>query len=274
MTEKKIPCNVIVDLLPLYKEDICSEETKDIVEEHIRGCEDCRQLCETMTVPEIKAKEVPTERETFKKVGKKLKRSRFTKIMSVLMCICLVLFAGVNAAWYFLKYRPMKNLCEGMEKIAPYDDYDDGSKNSPRVNKVTVYSSEDDKYTYFVSMPHYLNFGMGYMLVAPKDAVTVDGNGMIGTDGRGHDITRLIIPHDISRADRVEVGISYNEIYDGQTGRASIVFGMDKEFRTLKDAQNLAPEDTAKLREFIEAHRDELNDMKKAAQNKWGDYLK
>ena len=27
-----IDCNVIVDLLPLYKEEICSEETKILVE--------------------------------------------------------------------------------------------------------------------------------------------------------------------------------------------------------------------------------------------------
>ena len=271
MTEKKIPCNVIVDLLPLYKEDICSEETKDIVEEHIRGCEDCRLLCETMTVPEIKEKEAPTERETFKKVGKKLKRSRFTKFMSVLMCICLMLFAGVNAAWYFLKYRPMKKLCEGMEKIAPYDD---GRYDSPRVNKKTVYSSEDDRYQYLVGMPHYLNFTMGYMLVAPKGAVSVDSNGMLGINSTSDSVQRLTYDHSIFPNDYVEVCAVSDTLYDGQETKVFFGFCTDRDFNRLKQADNVDPESSVKLREFIEAHRDELNDMKKAAQDKWRDYLK
>ena len=268
--KNNISCNVIVDILPLYNEEICSDETKKLVEEHLVECADCRRLSEQVTIPEVEKKEAPNETETFKKVGKKLKKSRFTKVMSALMCIRIVLFAGVNGAWYFLKYRPMKKLCDGMEKIAPYDD---GLNGLPKVNKITVYAAHDDKYDYFVGMPHYLNFDMGYMAVAPIGAVSVDGNGMMGTDGRGYDITRLMIPHDINGFDRVEVEASYYELYDGQEYNASIDFGTDWDFKALKDAQNLAPDDTARLREFIEAHRDELNDMKKAARDKWGDYL-
>ena len=44
MNRKDIDCNVIIDLLPLYKEEICSEATRELVEEHLRSCEDCR-LC-------------------------------------------------------------------------------------------------------------------------------------------------------------------------------------------------------------------------------------
>ena len=52
MNRKDIDCNVIIDLLPLYKEEICSEATRELVEEHRRSCEYCRQLCENMTLPE------------------------------------------------------------------------------------------------------------------------------------------------------------------------------------------------------------------------------
>ena len=44
MNRKDIDCNVIIDLLPLYKEEICSEETKELVEEHLSGCDSCRKL--------------------------------------------------------------------------------------------------------------------------------------------------------------------------------------------------------------------------------------
>lgn len=39
----KITCNVIKDLLPLYYDHMCSEETKQIVEEHLKSCESCRK---------------------------------------------------------------------------------------------------------------------------------------------------------------------------------------------------------------------------------------
>ena len=38
----RIPCNVNKDLLPLYVDDVCSEESKAIVEEHLAGCEECQ----------------------------------------------------------------------------------------------------------------------------------------------------------------------------------------------------------------------------------------
>jgi hypothetical protein len=39
---KDIDCKVIKDLMPLYVNDTCSKESKDIVEKHLEGCESCR----------------------------------------------------------------------------------------------------------------------------------------------------------------------------------------------------------------------------------------
>ena len=270
--KNNIACNVIVDLLPLYKEEICSEETKILVEEHLAECADCRRLSEQVTIPEVGKKEAPTENEAFKKVGKKLKKSRFTKFLSVLMCICIALFAVVNAAWYFLEYRPAKQICEGMEKIAPYDDV---SVVGDGVRKVSVYASTDDKYMYAVQLPRYLEFTSIKMSVAPKDVLFFHGNGMRGIDSRSEEpILCMSFCHNLSPSDRVEVTASFDETYDGQKTKGMFIFFTDYDFKAMKEAQYLEPEDTAKLREFIEAHRDELNDMKKAAQNKWGEYLK
>ncbi len=41
-------CNIVKDLIPLYIDECCSEESKKAVEEHIRDCDDCRQLLEDM----------------------------------------------------------------------------------------------------------------------------------------------------------------------------------------------------------------------------------
>ncbi len=44
----KIPCNVICDLLPSYIDDICSYDTKKLVEGHISVCEECRRTLDAM----------------------------------------------------------------------------------------------------------------------------------------------------------------------------------------------------------------------------------
>ncbi|MBR5683387.1 MAG: zf-HC2 domain-containing protein [Ruminococcus sp.] len=269
MKNSDISCNVIVDLLPLYKEEICSEETKVLVEEHLAECADCRRISEQVTVPEVGKKEAPTENETFKKVGKKLKKSRFTKVMSVLMCICLVLFAGVNGAWYFLSYRPMKRLCGGMERIAPNDE----EKYDRDVRKVTVYSAEDDKYQYIVFMPRYLEFSTGGITVSPKGAITIDGNGMTHINDTTDPILRIAFYNDLFSDDTIFVGAQRERIFEGQESREIFGFRTDTDFNFIMESYYIDNEKIAELREFINTHRDELNDMKKAAQNKWGDYL-
>ncbi len=39
-----ISCNVVADLIPLVKDNIASEESVALVEEHIKTCEKCREL--------------------------------------------------------------------------------------------------------------------------------------------------------------------------------------------------------------------------------------
>lgn len=45
---KEISCNIIRDLLPLYVDEAVCEETKELVEEHLFTCEDCRKEAEMM----------------------------------------------------------------------------------------------------------------------------------------------------------------------------------------------------------------------------------
>lgn len=40
---KELPCYIISDLLPLYQDDILSEQTKKDIDKHLSECEDCRK---------------------------------------------------------------------------------------------------------------------------------------------------------------------------------------------------------------------------------------
>lgn len=61
-------CNIVKDLIPLYIDGCCSEESKKAVEDHIGDCTDCRNLIEDMRSPSgiVAAPESP---RTFRKLN-------------------------------------------------------------------------------------------------------------------------------------------------------------------------------------------------------------
>lgn len=84
-------CNVIKDLLPLYADEVCSEDSREMVEEHIASCKDCKQelddYCYNTGLPEI------TADVAMKKFKKKLNKNILKKIVIGVM-VCLILILG------------------------------------------------------------------------------------------------------------------------------------------------------------------------------------
>lgn len=77
-----VGCNVIQDLLLLYRAGECSEESRRLVEEHLAGCTSCRAVWETVQGEDIlensrlpeKTLEEKTEEFQIKKGLKKIRR--------------------------------------------------------------------------------------------------------------------------------------------------------------------------------------------------------
>lgn len=44
MTDKKLPCDVVQDLLPLYVDGVCSADSRQLVDAHLAECDDCRRV--------------------------------------------------------------------------------------------------------------------------------------------------------------------------------------------------------------------------------------
>ena len=44
----KIPCDLILDLLPLYQNNLCSEGSEAIITEHLATCENCNKVLDKM----------------------------------------------------------------------------------------------------------------------------------------------------------------------------------------------------------------------------------
>jgi len=77
-------CNIIKDLLPSYIDDICSEDTTKLVEEHIQHCEECKMCLNRMQQQTSYVQQKPIEIEKaitpFKKINKKRRIQVITSI--------------------------------------------------------------------------------------------------------------------------------------------------------------------------------------------------
>ncbi|MCQ2465569.1 MAG: zf-HC2 domain-containing protein [Oscillospiraceae bacterium] len=82
-------CEIIKDLLPLYADGICSEESRKMVTEHIASCDECRKELEMMQT-EINIKEqIDTDIKAIKKIRKKI---RTGKIIAVILSFIAAYF--------------------------------------------------------------------------------------------------------------------------------------------------------------------------------------
>ncbi len=51
----KTDCEIIRDLLPLYVDDICSEKSREMVDEHLQECSECREVLDKLRKTEIES---------------------------------------------------------------------------------------------------------------------------------------------------------------------------------------------------------------------------
>ena len=101
----KYPCDMIQDLLPLYLDGVCSEESKKAVEEHLSECPDCKGFYDD--IREDNGMEIGThnaDRELKKAVSfRAVKKRILRKQILVAVIAVIVLIATVLATTAILK---------------------------------------------------------------------------------------------------------------------------------------------------------------------------
>lgn len=66
---KGLPCYIISDLLPLYQDDIVSEQTKKEIEQHVNECKDCKKKMDAMKMQiDVQTANAEPKTDPFKKV--------------------------------------------------------------------------------------------------------------------------------------------------------------------------------------------------------------
>lgn len=95
----KLSCGVIRDLLPLYEDEVCCEESRALVEEHLAECAECRALLEKFKIPEetlLPEKEVPLveEERSIRRSFRKIRRRWMLSLVAVIMILPLI-YVGI-----------------------------------------------------------------------------------------------------------------------------------------------------------------------------------
>lgn len=88
----KISCDIIRDILPLYAEDMVSDATKEMVDDHLCECDACTKELGVLK----KAEKVPAEVNvnSLKRVGDSIRRRRILAVMAVFLFVATVLIGG------------------------------------------------------------------------------------------------------------------------------------------------------------------------------------
>lgn len=108
-------CNIIRDILPLYVENMVSDDTRQFVDEHLSQCQECKQELEQikLNIPlEEKYQDTNTPATVLKRIGLDIKKKRiFTGVLSATISaiILILLFAHLTAPQY-LSYTESLNL--------------------------------------------------------------------------------------------------------------------------------------------------------------------
>lgn len=96
----EVTCNIIRDLLPLYAEDMVSEDSKKMVYDHLCVCDECsKELGAIQKTPRVP---LEVDVKSLKRVGNTLRRRR---LLSALAAVMTVLTIGVTVCtWLFAPY--------------------------------------------------------------------------------------------------------------------------------------------------------------------------
>lgn len=108
--EQKYNCELIQDLLPLYRDGICSAFSRTVVEEHLPECKDCSRIMEQLKNDEPETELIEEKNHILNTHFKKERKRTFligigaAGILMIPVIVCLIcnLAIGHGLDWFFI----------------------------------------------------------------------------------------------------------------------------------------------------------------------------
>lgn len=96
----RLPCEVIEDLLPLYHDEVCSEKTKELVEEHLAQCKSCQSILQSIDYDIIAPKQDSKSIAIMKNIKKEIRTKEAKSALLILLVFIIIL-----SLYYALQFR-------------------------------------------------------------------------------------------------------------------------------------------------------------------------
>lgn len=146
----KLSCKVIEDMLPMYFDGVCSDESATLVKEHLKECPQCsRMLSDLQSGIDIPEKPVD-DLKPLEGIQKKWKKRKWTYIrrgICITLAALLLVTAVLTGIWYFRYAKYYYQLTATMERTSKEDQFFTSSD----------YTAEKDGYRFEVWLPIVLN---------------------------------------------------------------------------------------------------------------------
>lgn len=117
----KIKCEIIQDLLPLYYDNVCSEDSRILIDEHLKECNDCSDYLKILDYKESEEKMNINIEEAKVNSLKHLKKQLFRKNLkvSIISIIIVLIILGIGYPLIFKVEQPIsyKQDLVGIENI-------------------------------------------------------------------------------------------------------------------------------------------------------------
>ena len=168
-------CQITRDLIPLYCDGLCSDETRSAVEEHIAQCGDCRRLLEAADAEfELPAPGTYDEEEArvLRGVKKRYVRIRWRAVITAVIAVLAVMSVAAAAAYHFYwpthHHYPEITLYR-MDSVADVR-FDRDEYYAEFIGAAWASDPQmDKKVREFVLWNHIVDLELHYVYVAPYD---------------------------------------------------------------------------------------------------------
>ena len=136
----KISCDIIKDLLPLYIDGVCSSDSIDLIEEHLKECPLCEaEFSNLQNNTDIKPEIDKDIDKAVKNANKKIKKGK-KKVAIKTLCImlCIAILSGIFIFFQFpLKLEKNSFANSGLKAVSEYETWEiENSKKSNYENNL------------------------------------------------------------------------------------------------------------------------------------------
>lgn len=236
----KLSCKVIEDVLPMYYDGVCSEETAALVEEHLTQCLGCSnvlaQLQAEIDIPPLSVDDA----KPLKELQQSFRKNEFSWIRRgiCLTLAALVLILSLSIGfWYFSCGKYYRRLTENMERTPETEAFYSSSD----------YMMQNGQYRFEVWMPELLS-NSGFARVMADDGLVL----FIYPETGGKYTFRLLITDEDKQTEVVYLNPDLTPDFENH------------QFPVHNEAEKLY------IRELMQAQMSDIQALMEAVKQQWG----